>query len=387
MKKLFRVALSAAMLAVFAFTSACKDHDPEIEENDETKIEIIRQCVNHTIAPTYKNLAEQADQLVEKLKSIQSEPADSNVAAACETFLKARAWWEKSEAFLFGAATDFGIDPHIDSWPLDLDALQIALSNTQQVEAMAGEDGDVFAGENLGNALLGFHGVEYILFNEGRPRAAAEIPDLSLVYAIAVAGDLRNRCFQLEASWAGEAQTAPAHLEKVKELDLNYTLSGSNNSYGENMLQAGKAGSSYFNATDALTDLVEGCCSIADEVATSKIGKPFNGEDIHYIESPYSQTSITDFHDNIISIQNVYMGGLPEQRDEALSLHALVKDLDSDLDAQVIAAISNALTEIDGMPKPFVNNFTDPSVGKAIEACQNLDEALAKIKTTLSNNF
>ena len=37
-----------------------------------------------------------------------------NVKATCETFLEARAWWEKSEAFLYGAATDFGIDPHIE---------------------------------------------------------------------------------------------------------------------------------------------------------------------------------------------------------------------------------------------------------------------------------
>ena len=54
--------------------------------------------------------------------------------AVSYTHLEARAWWEKSEAFLYGAATDFGIDPHIDSWPLDLDGLQTALKNTEQVE-------------------------------------------------------------------------------------------------------------------------------------------------------------------------------------------------------------------------------------------------------------
>lgn len=35
--------------------------------------------------------------------------------------------------------------------------------NTEQVEAMGGEDGDIYAGEKLGNSLLGFHGIEYIL--------------------------------------------------------------------------------------------------------------------------------------------------------------------------------------------------------------------------------
>ena len=75
--------------------------------------------------------------------------------ATCEKFLEARAWWEKSEAFLFGPATDFGVDPHIDSWPLDVDALNMALSNTDQINAMNGEGGDQFAGDNLGNTVLG----------------------------------------------------------------------------------------------------------------------------------------------------------------------------------------------------------------------------------------
>lgn len=41
--------------------------------------------------------------------------------------------YEESEAFLFGAATDFGIDPHIDTWPLDANGLATALSNAEQV--------------------------------------------------------------------------------------------------------------------------------------------------------------------------------------------------------------------------------------------------------------
>ena len=49
-------------------------------------------------------------------------------------FLQARQSWEESEAFLYGAATDFGIDPHIDTWPLDVEALATSLSNAEQVE-------------------------------------------------------------------------------------------------------------------------------------------------------------------------------------------------------------------------------------------------------------
>ncbi len=79
---------------------------------------------------------------------------------------------------------------------MDLDGLQTALKNTEQVEAMGGEDGDIYAGEKLGNSLLGFHGIEYILFEDGSPKSVSKISDLHLTYAVAVAGDLRNRCWQ-----------------------------------------------------------------------------------------------------------------------------------------------------------------------------------------------
>ena len=108
-------------------------------------------------------------------------PPDADVAEACDIFIQARANYETSEAFLFGAATDFGIDPHIDTWPLDLQGLAVALNNTTQIREMdsyadghAGDPayytGDAYAGNKLGPELLGFHGIEFIIFRNGAPR-------------------------------------------------------------------------------------------------------------------------------------------------------------------------------------------------------------------------
>lgn len=113
--------------------------------------------------------------------------------------------------------------------------------NTEQVEAMGGEDGDIYAGEKLGNSLLGFHGIEYILFEDGSPKSVSKISDLHLTYAVAVAGDLRNRCWQLELSWRGESAVNADRVAKVaNELELPYTVNSGEYSYGENMLNAGK---------------------------------------------------------------------------------------------------------------------------------------------------
>ena len=372
--------ITATLVAIALLAVGCKHGEGNLV--NEKQVQVIEQYVDHTIAPTYTNLANYTDQLVNELTAFRASHSQGDLNKACETFLAARAWWEKSEAFLFGAASDFGIDPHIDSWPLDVAAFNTMMSNTAQIQAMDSEDGDVYAGEQLGNALLGFHGIEYILFRDGQVKNASEISDLEMIYAIAVAGDLRNRCFQLEVSWIGD--NAPtSHREKVEELELNTTVNGGSYSYGDNLKKAGNPGSTYASSVSGLMAIVDGCKTIADEVGTSKIGKPYNGEDANYIESPYSQKSIDDFYDNILSIQNAYYGGIEGQRNDKLSLHAYVKKMDNKLDNEVEEAINTALAKINAMPRPFVNNYTNPKNAEAIEACQALDEVLSKVNEAL----
>ena len=84
--------------------------------------------------------------------------------AACKQWRVARAHWEKSEAFLFGAADEYSIDPHTDTWPVD----QAALANVLRDQSIMSDI------ENkvrlLNSGLLGYHGIEYVLFRQGNPR-------------------------------------------------------------------------------------------------------------------------------------------------------------------------------------------------------------------------
>lgn len=384
MKKLFKNAMLVAASALLAvnFSSCNKDPQDNIEEaNKATKEAIVKQYLNHTVYPTYANLATETDKLVENLEALKANKTQANVNAATVTFLEARKWWEMSEAFLFGAASDFGIDPHIDSWPLDEDAFNNLMASPNMIAQLATDEDGTVAGEQLGNALLGFHGIEYILFRDGEPRNVADLTDDMMTYVVAVSRDLRNRCFQLEVSWNENAPQT--HKDLMEELEFNTTVNSSDNTYGENMLQSGQAGSTYATFTNALEAIADGCIDIADEVGTSKIGKCHTGEDVTYVESPYSQKSITDFYDNIISVKNAYMGGMEGQRDETLSLHTYIKDYNADLDAKALSAIENALTKINAMKAPFVQFYADASAGEAMEACQNLSDVMAEVKAEL----
>ena len=371
--------IAASILLTVNLTSCNKDPQPTTEEaNKAQKEAIVKQYLNHTVYPTYASLAEKTDALVENLEALKANKTQANVNAATVTFLEARKWWEMSEAFLFGAASDFGIDPHIDSWPLDEDAFNNLMASPNMIAQLANDEDGSVAGEQLGNALLGFHGIEYILFRNGEPRSVADINDDMMIYIVAVSRDLRNRCFQLEVSWNADAPQA--HKALMEELELNTTVNGGGNTYGQNMLQSGQAGSTYATFTNALEAIADGCIDIADEVGTSKIGKPHSGEDPTYVESPYSQKSITDFYDNINSVKNAYMGGMEGQRDEAFSLHTYIKEYNTILDTKAVNAIENALTKIQAMRAPFVQFYADPTAGEAMEACQDLSDVMAEVK-------
>lgn len=380
---------SAALAVVVALTlslTSCKDDETNNNvSSDENAAAIAAQFVDHTVAPTYTALAAAAEELADQLQVLKANPTQSALQSACDKFLEARAWWEMSEAFLFGAAGHFGIDPHIDSWPLNEDAFNTLMNSPAMIEALDAEDGDVTAGERLGNALLGFHGIEYILFKNGSAKNVSDITANEWIYAAAVAGDLRNRCYQLEVGWLGDS--APAdHIDKLDDLEMAYDVAGTGHSYGWNMKNAGQAGSTYATRTAALVEIVTGCVDIADEVGSSKIYAAWHGEDVTYIESPYSYMSITDFKNNIRSIQNVWMGGNEGQRDNSKSLHSYVAAINADLDAKVVAAIDNAIAKIDAMPAPFAIHYSDAANGDAVEACAALSEVLDEVIDAIKAN-
>ena len=379
MNHLFKsaVLIAASALLAVSVSSCNKTNETTDEANIETKDAIIKQYLNYTVYPVYTNLANETEKLVEKLGQLKADKTQANVNEATVTFLEARHWWELSEAFLFGAASDFGIDPHIDSWPLDETEFNRLMNNPEMLADLDGEDGAVVARERLGNALLGFHGLEYVLFRDGQPRPVSEITDDMMIYAVAVSGDLRNSCFQLEVSW--NPQAPQAHKDVMEELELNTTLANGN-SYGENMTLAGQAGSTYSTRTQALQAIIDGCIDIADEVGTSKIGKPHTGDDPTYVESPYSQNSISDFFDNIVSVKSAYMGGIETERDNDLSVHQYLRDFNAEMDTKVVNAIDKALEKINNMKEPFVLNYLDASAGEAMEACQELSDVLDEAK-------
>ena len=359
--------------ALLLGTAACEKDKPEEDSSKDKFLQTVNeQFVDKTVVATYKTLADKALDLQEAFETLASNPTDANVLAACNLWKDSRKYWELSEAFLFGAASKYYIDPHIDTWPLDATALNQLLNN----DAMMADIENVVA--NLNNGLVGFHGVEYIIFREGQPRAAADIPAKELSYAVAVAKDLSLSCCRLEAAWAGMDKVTAEKREIIEDAEME-----PEDDFGEQMRLCGQPGSLWKSITAGSEQIIEGCKTIVDEVGNSKIGKPYTGEDINYIESPHAYNSITDFYDNIVSVRNVYFGGLGLTSPAEYSLSSYIKSVDQNADADVIAAIDNCLAKIQAMPAPFVLNYTNPKVQEAIDGCNTLNDALEAARKVL----
>lgn len=164
---------------------------PYIDANLKTdaRLEaIIAQFVDGVILPTYQDLKEKNDLLYAAVRQFQKTPSNVNFQKCATAWMNARTPWESSEAFLFGPVTAKGLDPNMDSWPLDADGI-VAILKSSKFEEMTWtgsyipepEDDEEAAGmteEDLNKAaeiaaaqnLRGFHTLEFLIFKKGQAR-------------------------------------------------------------------------------------------------------------------------------------------------------------------------------------------------------------------------
>ena len=307
---------------------------------------------------------------------------------ACNDWKTARANWENTEAFLFGAADVYSIDPHTDTWPVAANDLADVLR-----DASAMGDLDNFI-KTANSGILGYHGLEYVLFRQGQPRQISQITVLEYNYICAVAKDLYNATSTLEACWDSQESNAERQRIAKEYVATHLAIDDDGNQEGalDGFQNFGKAFKNpgtgdWATALEATLEIISGCQDIIGEVGQSKIGLPYTGEDANYIESPYAYNSITDFYDNIISCKNALYGSMGATSPNTKSLIYFCQNagnatLKSQADA-VVVKLDNALAKIKAMKAPFALYYSDSSAKVAIDALGELDDALGAMAETL----
>ena len=131
--------------------------------------DIVDNYVDVVVVPTYKSLKERNEALYQAVLKFKNSPSDANFASACNAWLEAREPWEKSEAFLFGPVDALGLDPNMDSWPLDQDNI-VQILNSGNYDNLDWSDGDDDDTIEAVQSVRGFHTLEFLLFKDGQPR-------------------------------------------------------------------------------------------------------------------------------------------------------------------------------------------------------------------------
>ena len=335
---------------------------------DQTKAqEAVDAYVDRTVVPTYKKMFDNVTALQKAVNAFLGNKTQANLDAACTAWRTARNPWEESEAFLYGPADYEGLDPSLDSWPLEMTEIEAILKSQNWGDL---EDGDTNEdGELTAWGVRGFHTLEYLLFDSGQPRKAEKVTDAEAKYTQIVTNRLLKDTETLYYSWAKDGQ-----------------IEGYAMCFGSEFKQHNTE--RFPSLEVVISQIFDGCITIASEVGDAKIGEPYNKyktnpeAGILAVESWYSWNSLTDYTDNIISIQNAYLGGIEGNR--SVSLSDLVKSVNADADQNLKDAIENAITMINNIPAPFRNNLTKHTeIEAAMDACSNLSEALLQAKGAL----
>lgn len=133
---------------------------------------VVANYVDVVVLPTYADLKAKVGTLYEKVNVLAANPTNQAFKDACDAWITAREPWEMSEAFLFGPVADQGLDPNMDSWPLDQAAI-VNILNSGDYSQMewSGDYSEDSESISAAQNVRGFHTLEFLLFKDGQARS------------------------------------------------------------------------------------------------------------------------------------------------------------------------------------------------------------------------
>jgi len=309
---------------------------------------ILQQAAGN-IFSTYADLESKAQTLEDEVKDLQDNATPENLEEAQQAWVEARNPWEASEGFLFGPVATDGLDPALDSWPVDETTIQNILDGNEDLT-------DKSVVEGFDDTAHGFHTIEFFLFGPDGNRSASELSGRNLQYLITATEVLHGDTEELANAWDEGAQ-----------FRSDFT-SGSG---------------PYSGKKASLQQLAEGLNIIANEVGAGKIGTPLNEQSIQSIESKYSENSFSDYASNMRSIKGIYTGDALDRSGPGLD--TIVKEIAPDAHDTLMSQIDDAISTLEDLNE-------NTSFRKAVEngntsGVEEAQQKILDIRTTIQNEI
>lgn len=328
---------------------ACNKKQKEKEEEEANfvslKKEILSNISGDVVFATYQDLETKSQNLYNNLASFNTSNAETDLSLSRNAWKEVRAAWEQSEGFLFGPVSIDNIDPRLDTWPIDYARIDSVLNTGASLtESYV---------NNLEESLKGFHPLEFLLWGSNGTKSASSFTPREKELMMALATNLKQLCTNVKNGW----------------------VPGNTNSYYGHLSSAGNGSQVYSTERAGFEEIMDGLIGICDEVANGKIAEPFNTQDASLEESPFAKNSLSDFKNNIKSVQNIYLG---KYNLDNKGIEDLIKAKNLSMDVNVKAKINAALQSLDNISVPFGDAIITQraQVQKSMDAINDLKKYL-----------
>jgi len=284
--------------------------------SDPQKTEALVGFANMTSALTAE-IYSRAQTLRDSALNFITNPTAVRLGSLQKTWISARVPWEMQEAFEVGPAETLGIDPGVDTWPVDTQGIDDAIPNVPNFLATAPQ------------GIKGYHGIEYLLWGTSGTKQATDFTTTQLILLDSLTRDLVNKVQTLNAQWV---VSGPFYLT---------------------FTQAGTSNSIYANQNAALLDALDAIAGLVQEMTQDKLGLPLQNPTIYHGESQYSDNSMADYINDLLSIKAAYTGLLSINNTQYTTFTNLVKPKNSQLDNTISQQINSIQIQLLSMPSSF----------------------------------
>ncbi len=347
--KINKISIITFIFTLTISIQSCKKDEVEPTSVAFNNQDVINDISSNINASTYLQLKTNTADLYTASLVFASNSTEQNLNICKDLWKAARSTWEQSEGFIYGPVATENIDPRIDTWPVNFVDLNAQINGTSEFT-------DTYV-NNLEDALKGFHPIEFLLWGQNGTKTNDQFTTREKEYLVALTKNIASLTADLYNQWNSSVTDSYIH---------HFKNPSSANPY-------------YDNKKAVFQEIVNAMIGICDEVASGKIGEPFINADPSLEESPYAQNSMSDFRNNIKSVQNVYLGKFNA---DGVGLEDLVRKYNLSLDNTIKAKINTSITSL--------NNITDP-FGTAIISqptqVQNAITAIEDLKNTLESEL
>lgn len=318
------------------------------------RAKILGDLTTNVFVPAYTDSATDVAALEAAVHALRDAPAAAALTNARTAWKKARTTWKFTDAFLIGPANDLGLT----SGAID------TAGDRKRVEALVADTStlDAAAIDKLGANLLGFGGLEVLLFDPTRDDAAmlaafGAAGSRRGVYAGLVATALKNRVTAVRDAW--------------------------NNGFANDLTTAGRGSATYPTEHQGVDAVVNALVSAAEVMITlhlahplgiDKDGSPPNPDSV---ESPFADYSNEDLLAELAGIEATYLG--TRNGASGLPLSAAVAASNPTFDTDMKNALTKAKAALQALTMPLrlaVTGQRDVAIA-AYTACRDVKRALA----------